>query len=157
MTILPPQPAFSCLLSKQDFVWLLFTRCHLCFQIGHLRKETDGSLLYTVVNQLDADAEGWLSLCILFNIQSYSLCIYRSSIHSIWKTVSLFLNFAEEETHKVDLSSLSNKLLPGLTTLGFKDDRRHKGTPESAYLLCPSVHLPLTCGDHSGLFLCWLL
>ncbi|XP_056900985.1 bromodomain-containing protein 9 isoform X3 [Takifugu flavidus] len=60
-------------------------------KIGHLRKETDGSLLYTVVNQLDPDAE-------------------------------------EEETHKVDLSSLSNKLLPGLTTLGFKDDRRHKVT-----------------------------
>ncbi|XP_061574327.1 bromodomain-containing protein 9 [Cololabis saira] len=60
-------------------------------KMGHLRKETDGSLLYTVVNQLDPDAE-------------------------------------EEETHKVDLSSLSNKLLPGLTTLGFKDDRRHKVT-----------------------------
>uniref|UniRef100_A0A8C4F3B7 Bromodomain-containing protein 9 n=1 Tax=Dicentrarchus labrax TaxID=13489 RepID=A0A8C4F3B7_DICLA len=40
----------------------------------------------------------------------------------------LFLFHAEEETHKVDLSSLSNKLLPGLTTLGFKDDRRHKVT-----------------------------
>ncbi|XP_028836014.1 bromodomain-containing protein 9 isoform X2 [Denticeps clupeoides] len=34
----------------------------------------------------------------------------------------------EEETHTVDLSSLSNKLLPGLTSLGFKDDRRHKVT-----------------------------
>lgn len=41
--------------------------------------------------------------------------------------------FAEEETHKVDLSSLSNKLLPGLTTLGFKDDRRHKGMSSSAF------------------------
>ncbi|XP_034466235.1 bromodomain-containing protein 9 isoform X4 [Hippoglossus hippoglossus] len=61
-------------------------------KMGHLRKESDGSLLYTVVNQLDPEAE------------------------------------AEEETHKVDLSSLSNKLLPGLTTLGFKDDRRHKVT-----------------------------
>ncbi|XP_041844501.1 bromodomain-containing protein 9 isoform X2 [Melanotaenia boesemani] len=60
-------------------------------KMGFLRKEPDGSLLYTVVNQLDPDAE-------------------------------------EEETHKVDLSSLSNKLLPGLTTLGFKDDRRHKVT-----------------------------
>ncbi|KAM6910232.1 bromodomain-containing protein 9 [Xenentodon cancila] len=60
-------------------------------KMGYLRKETDASLLYTVVNQLDPDAE-------------------------------------EEETHKVDLSSLSNKLLPGLTTLGFKDDRRHKVT-----------------------------
>ncbi|XP_029360582.1 bromodomain-containing protein 9 isoform X2 [Echeneis naucrates] len=60
-------------------------------KMGYLRKESDGSLLYTVVNQLDPDAE-------------------------------------EEETHKVDLSSLSNKLLPGLTTLGFKDDRRHKVT-----------------------------
>ncbi|XP_062254453.1 bromodomain-containing protein 9 isoform X2 [Platichthys flesus] len=59
-------------------------------KMGHLRKESDGSLIYTVVNQLDPEAE--------------------------------------EETHKVDLSSLSNKLLPGLTTLGFKDDRRHKVT-----------------------------
>ncbi|KAM6994187.1 bromodomain-containing protein 9 isoform 2-T2 [Tautogolabrus adspersus] len=59
-------------------------------KMGYLRKEADSSLLYTVVNQLDPDAE--------------------------------------EETHKVDLSSLSNKLLPGLTTLGFKDDRRHKVT-----------------------------
>ncbi|KAK5618290.1 Bromodomain-containing protein 9 [Crenichthys baileyi] len=60
-------------------------------KMGYLRKESDSSLLYTVVNQLDPDAE-------------------------------------EEETHNVDLSSLSNKLLPGLTTLGFKDDRRHKVT-----------------------------
>lgn len=60
-------------------------------KMGYLRKEPDGSLLYTVVNQLDPDAE-------------------------------------EEETQKVDLSSLSNKLLPGLTTLGFKNDRRHKVT-----------------------------
>ncbi|XP_071324656.1 bromodomain-containing protein 9 [Trachinotus anak] len=60
-------------------------------KMGYLRKESEASLLYTVVNQLDPDAE-------------------------------------EEETHKVDLSSLSNKLLPGLTTLGFKDDRRHKVT-----------------------------
>uniref|UniRef100_A0A3Q2CUI6 Bromodomain-containing protein 9 n=1 Tax=Cyprinodon variegatus TaxID=28743 RepID=A0A3Q2CUI6_CYPVA len=60
-------------------------------KMGYLRKESDGTLLYTVVNQLDPEAE-------------------------------------EEETHKVDLSSLSNKLLPGLTTLGFKDDRRHKVT-----------------------------
>ncbi|XP_062322803.1 bromodomain-containing protein 9 isoform X2 [Osmerus eperlanus] len=60
-------------------------------KMGYLRKETDGSLVYNVVNQLDPDVE-------------------------------------EEETHPVDLSSLSNKLLPGLTTLGFKDDRRHKVT-----------------------------
>ncbi|XP_048882068.1 bromodomain-containing protein 9 isoform X1 [Brienomyrus brachyistius] len=60
-------------------------------KIGYLRKEADGSLLYTVVNQADPQAE-------------------------------------DEETHAVDLSSLSNKLLPGLTTLGFKDDRRHKVT-----------------------------
>ncbi|XP_068179831.1 bromodomain-containing protein 9 isoform X2 [Antennarius striatus] len=59
-------------------------------KMGYLRKETDTSLLYTVVNRSDPDAE--------------------------------------EESHKVDLSSLSNKLLPGLTTLGFKDDRRHKVT-----------------------------
>lgn len=34
----------------------------------------------------------------------------------------------EEETHSVDLGSLSSKLLPSFTTLGFKDDRRHKVT-----------------------------
>ncbi|XP_075442494.1 bromodomain-containing protein 9 isoform X5 [Ascaphus truei] len=34
----------------------------------------------------------------------------------------------EEETYPVDLSSLSSKLLPSFTTLGFKDDRRHKVT-----------------------------
>lgn len=34
---------------------------------------------------------------------------------------------AEEETHPVDLSSLSSKLLPGFTTLGFKDERRSRG------------------------------
>uniref|UniRef100_A0A1A7YZU6 Bromodomain-containing protein 9 n=2 Tax=Iconisemion striatum TaxID=60296 RepID=A0A1A7YZU6_9TELE len=60
-------------------------------KMGYLRRDLDGALLYTVVNQLDPDAE-------------------------------------EEETHKVDLNSLSHKLMPGLTTLGFKDDRRHKVT-----------------------------
>uniref|UniRef100_A0AAX7TLL3 Bromodomain-containing protein 9 n=1 Tax=Astatotilapia calliptera TaxID=8154 RepID=A0AAX7TLL3_ASTCA len=75
-------------------------------KMGYLRKESDSSLLYTVVNQLDPDAEGLLPL----------------------HEPSLIYCFAEEETHKVDLSSLSNKLLPGLTTLGFKDDRRHKVT-----------------------------
>lgn len=89
--------------------------------MGHLRKESDGSLLYTVVNQLDPDAEGLLSFHCLLNI-----CTILAKIGNIY--VSLLLYFAEEETHKVDLSSLSNKLLPGLTTLGFKDDRRHKGT-----------------------------
>ncbi|XP_030638154.1 bromodomain-containing protein 9 isoform X1 [Chanos chanos] len=60
-------------------------------KMGYLRKEADNSLVYTVVNQQDPEAE-------------------------------------EEETHPVDLSSLSNKLLPGLTSLGFKDDRRYKVT-----------------------------
>uniref|UniRef100_A0A671LS35 Bromodomain-containing protein 9 n=1 Tax=Sinocyclocheilus anshuiensis TaxID=1608454 RepID=A0A671LS35_9TELE len=34
----------------------------------------------------------------------------------------------KEETHPIDLSTLANKLIPGLTSLGFKDDRRHKVT-----------------------------
>lgn len=59
-------------------------------KIGYLKKDTEGSLMYVVVNQ---DPEG-----------------------------------EEEETHPVDLSSLANKLIPGLTSLGFKDDRRHKVT-----------------------------
>ncbi|XP_053570325.1 bromodomain-containing protein 9 isoform X3 [Bombina bombina] len=59
-------------------------------KIGYLKKNIDGSLLYTVVNA-DPDTE-------------------------------------DEETFPVDLSSLSSKLLPSFTTLGFKDDRRHKVT-----------------------------
>ncbi|XP_018424365.1 PREDICTED: bromodomain-containing protein 9 isoform X4 [Nanorana parkeri] len=59
-------------------------------KIGYLKKNADGSLIYTVVNS-DPDAE-------------------------------------EEETHPVDLGSLSSKLLPSFTSLGFKDDRRHKVT-----------------------------
>lgn len=39
-----------------------------CFQMGYLRKELDGSLLYTVVNQLDPDAEGLLSSHSLLNL-----------------------------------------------------------------------------------------
>ncbi|XP_040209295.1 bromodomain-containing protein 9 isoform X6 [Rana temporaria] len=63
-----------------------FSNC----KIGYLKKNTDGTLIYTVVNS-DPDAE-------------------------------------DEETHPVDLSSLSSKLLPSFTSLGFKDDRRHKVT-----------------------------
>lgn len=59
-------------------------------KIGYLKKDTESSLMYVVVNQ---DPEG-----------------------------------EEEETHPVDLSSLANKLIPGLTSLGFKDDRRNKVT-----------------------------
>ncbi|XP_018122005.1 bromodomain-containing protein 9 isoform X9 [Xenopus laevis] len=58
-------------------------------RIGYLKKNTDGTLFYTVVNG-DPDNE--------------------------------------EDTHLVDLSSLSSKLLPSFTTLGFKEDRRHKVT-----------------------------
>nr|XP_033785681.1 bromodomain-containing protein 9 isoform X3 [Geotrypetes seraphini] len=60
-------------------------------QIGYLKKNGDGALVYCVVNPSDPEAE-------------------------------------EDETHPVDLSSLSSKLLPGLTTLGFKDERRNKVT-----------------------------
>ncbi|XP_036618988.1 bromodomain-containing protein 9 isoform X5 [Trichosurus vulpecula] len=60
-------------------------------KMGYLKKNGDGSLLYSVVNLSDPEAE-------------------------------------DEETHPVDLSSLSSKLLPGFTTLGFKDERRNKVT-----------------------------
>uniref|UniRef100_A0A8C6ZGA3 Bromodomain-containing protein 9 n=1 Tax=Nothoprocta perdicaria TaxID=30464 RepID=A0A8C6ZGA3_NOTPE len=60
-------------------------------KIGYLKKNGDGTLLFSVVNSSDPEAE-------------------------------------EEETHPVDLSSLSSKLLPGFTTLGFKDERRNKVT-----------------------------
>ncbi|XP_032610995.1 LOW QUALITY PROTEIN: bromodomain-containing protein 9-like [Hylobates moloch] len=60
-------------------------------KMGYLKRNGDRSLLYSVVNTAELDAD-------------------------------------EEETHPVDLSSLSSKLLPGFTTLGFKDERRNKVT-----------------------------
>ncbi|KAG8572268.1 hypothetical protein GDO81_011997 [Engystomops pustulosus] len=46
----------------------------------------------------------------------------------IYSVVNSDPDAEEEETQPVDLSSLSSKLLPSFTTLGFKDDRRHKVT-----------------------------
>uniref|UniRef100_A0A098M0Q2 Bromodomain-containing protein 9 n=1 Tax=Hypsiglena sp. JMG-2014 TaxID=1550645 RepID=A0A098M0Q2_9SAUR len=60
-------------------------------KIGYLKKNIDGSLIFSVLNPSDPETE-------------------------------------EEESHPVDLSSLSSKLLPGFTALGFKDERRHKVT-----------------------------
>nr|XP_028557752.1 bromodomain-containing protein 9 isoform X1 [Podarcis muralis] len=67
------------------------SRCLPNSKIGYLKKNGDGSLVFSVLNPSDPEAE-------------------------------------EEETHPVDLSSLSSKLLPGFTALGFKDERRHKVT-----------------------------
>lgn len=53
----------------------------------------------------------------------------------------------EEETHPVDLSSLSSKLLPGLTTLGFKDERRSKVTFLSSTSSALSMHNNSVFGD----------
>uniref|UniRef100_A0A8D2J8D9 Bromodomain-containing protein 9 n=1 Tax=Varanus komodoensis TaxID=61221 RepID=A0A8D2J8D9_VARKO len=66
-------------------------RCLPNSKIGYLKKNGDGSLVFSVLNPSDPEAE-------------------------------------EEETHPVDLSSLSSKLLPGFTAMGFKDERRHKVT-----------------------------
>jgi len=41
---------------------------HLSFQMGYLRKEADSSLVYTVVNQLDLEAEGLPSQFQLFSL-----------------------------------------------------------------------------------------
>ncbi|XP_008111192.2 bromodomain-containing protein 9 isoform X3 [Anolis carolinensis] len=75
-------------------------------KIGYLKKNGDGSLLFSVLNPSDPEAE-------------------------------------EEETHPVDLSSLSSKLLPGFTALGFKDDRRHKVT------FLSSANTALSMQNHS--------
>lgn len=53
----------------------------------------------------------------------------------------------EEETHPVDLSSLSSKLLPGLTMLGFKDERRSKVTFLSSTSSALSMHNNSVFGD----------
>ncbi|XP_061851327.1 bromodomain-containing protein 9 isoform X10 [Colius striatus] len=71
-------------------------------KIGYLKKNGDGTLLFSVVNSSDPEAE-------------------------------------EEETHPVDLSSLSSKLLPGFTTLGFKDERRNKVTFLTSANTAPSM------------------
>lgn len=51
----------------------------------------------------------------------------------------------EEETHPVDLSSLSSKLLPGFTTLGFKDERRGKGECRAVLGRAPNGCRPTCC------------
>ncbi|RMC16308.1 hypothetical protein DUI87_08524 [Hirundo rustica rustica] len=71
-------------------------------KIGYLKKNGDGTLLFSVVNSSDPEAE-------------------------------------EEEIHPVDLSSLSSKLLPGFTTLGFKDERRNKVTFLTSANTAPSL------------------
>ncbi|XP_058420393.1 bromodomain-containing protein 9 isoform X3 [Diceros bicornis minor] len=72
-------------------------------KMGYLKKNGDGSLIYSVVNVAELDAD-------------------------------------EEETHPVDLSSLSSKLLPGFTTLGFKDERRSRVTFLSSASTALSMH-----------------
>ncbi|XP_071592354.1 bromodomain-containing protein 9 isoform X9 [Heliangelus exortis] len=71
-------------------------------KIGYLKKNGDGTLLFSVVNSSDPEAE-------------------------------------EEETLPVDLSSLSSKLLPGFTTLGFKDERKNKVTFLTSASTAPSM------------------
>ncbi|XP_051465174.1 bromodomain-containing protein 9 isoform X4 [Apus apus] len=71
-------------------------------KIGYLKKNGDGTLLFSVVNSSDPEAE-------------------------------------EEEAHPVDLSSLSSKLLPGFTTLGFKDERKNKVTFLTSASTAPSI------------------
>ncbi|KFP07546.1 Bromodomain-containing protein 9, partial [Calypte anna] len=71
-------------------------------KIGYLKKNGDGTLLFSVVNSSDPEAE-------------------------------------EEETHPVDLSSLSSKLLPAFTTLGFKDERKNKVTFLTSASTAPSM------------------
>ncbi|XP_053913283.1 bromodomain-containing protein 9 isoform X15 [Cuculus canorus] len=80
---------------------ILHTGFKMMSKIGYLKKNGDGTLLFSVVNSSDPEAE--------------------------------------EETHPVDLSSLSSKLLPGFTTLGFKDERRNKVTFLTSANTAPSM------------------
>lgn len=60
---------------------MFLSLCNLCFQMGYLCKEPDGSLLYTVVNQLDPDAEGLLSLCSLLNVFHNPVFMHHLLLH----------------------------------------------------------------------------
>ncbi|KAB0355139.1 hypothetical protein FD755_022598 [Muntiacus reevesi] len=79
-------------------------------KMGYLKKNGDGSLLYSVVNTAGLDAD-------------------------------------EEETHPVDLSSLSSKLLPDFTTLGFREERRSRVTFLSSASTALSTHNNSVFGD----------
>lgn len=62
-------------------------------------------------------------------------------------------SLAEEETHPVDLSSLSSKLLPGFTTLGFREERRSRGEtppPSTQRLLCQAWLWVPSCSGVPG-------
>ncbi|XP_032482518.1 bromodomain-containing protein 9 isoform X2 [Phocoena sinus] len=79
-------------------------------KMGYLKKNGDGSLLYSVVNTAEPDAD-------------------------------------EEETHPVDLSALSSKLLPGFTALGFREERRSRVTFLSGASTALSTHNNSVFGD----------
>ncbi|XP_057397172.1 bromodomain-containing protein 9 isoform X1 [Balaenoptera acutorostrata] len=79
-------------------------------KMGYLKKNGDGSLLYSVVNTAEPDAD-------------------------------------EEETHPVDLSALSSKLLPGFTALGFREERRSRVTFLSGASTALSTHSNSVFGD----------
>lgn len=98
----------------------------------------------------------WISLTRMQKVCPHNSSCRLSYWYSqyIFKCVNLLFSvsnmnvscLSDEETHTVDLSSLSNKLLPGLTTLGFKDDRRHKGTTLYCYsLFCHRCCVCIIC------------
>ncbi|XP_073094497.1 bromodomain-containing protein 9 isoform X7 [Manis javanica] len=94
-------------------------------KMGYLKKNGDGSLLYSVVNSAELDADGGRP----------------------GRPGSAPSCYPQEETHPVDLSSLSSKLLPGFTTLGFKEERRGKVTFLSSASSALSTHTHSVFGD----------
>uniref|UniRef100_A0A8C6FR05 Bromodomain-containing protein 9 n=1 Tax=Moschus moschiferus TaxID=68415 RepID=A0A8C6FR05_MOSMO len=66
-------------------------------------------------------------------------------LYSVVNTAGLDAD--EEETHPVDLSSLSSKLLPGFTTLGFREERRSRVTFLSSASTALSMHNNSVFGD----------
>lgn len=50
-----------------DLHWTIYFFIVIFFQIGYLRKDSDSSLVYTVVNQIDPDVEGLFRVRILLH------------------------------------------------------------------------------------------
>ncbi|XP_017705049.1 bromodomain-containing protein 9 isoform X3 [Rhinopithecus roxellana] len=106
-------------------------------KMGYLKRNGDGSLLYSVVNTAEPDADE----------ERARGTARGTALGSRLPLTARHVRVAEEETHPVDLSSLSSKLLPGFTTLGFKDERRNKVTFLSSATTALSMQNNSVFGD----------
>ncbi|XP_022437012.1 bromodomain-containing protein 9 isoform X3 [Delphinapterus leucas] len=126
-------------------------------KMGYLKKNGDGSLLYSVVNTAEPDADGGrLTRAPLTSVPFGDLAPHGLPEMPLFPGHNAVVKCpvshtagrkCEEETHPVDLSALSSKLLPGFTALGFREERRSRVTFLSGASTALSTHNNSVFGD----------